>query len=315
MSLSEDISRISIVGAGTMGSGIAQLFLHENVSVFLIDSMEKALERAKKRIIDQFEMLSHYGLFDRNNIDRVMDNLKTSVEISAIAESDLIIEAVPEKLSLKHEVFRQIETYCRDEAIITTNTSGISINEIVSVLKKPDRALGTHFFMPANIIPLVEVVRSDYTSKETIDKVMHLLQAVGKKPVLINKDIPGFIANRIQHALAREAISLLESGVATAEDIDTVVRYSIGMRLLFTGPLEQRDVNGLDIHHDIAAYLYKELENRQTPVPLLTSKVEKGELGIKTGKGFYEWNESPETILRRKNDQLYKLIYWMKNNI
>ena len=260
-------------------------------------------------------MLSHYGLFDRNNIDRVMDNLKTSVEISAIAESDLIIEAVPEKLSLKHEVFRQIETYCRDEAIITTNTSGISINEIVSVLKKPDRALGTHFFMPANIIPLVEVVRSDYTSKETIDKVMHLLQAVGKKPVLINKDIPGFIANRIQHALAREAISLLESGVATAEDIDTVVRYSIGMRLLFTGPLEQRDVNGLDIHHDIAAYLYKELENRQTPVPLLTSKVEKGELGIKTGKGFYEWNESPETILRKKNDQLYKLIYWMKNNI
>lgn len=307
------IKNVTVVGAGTMGSGIAQLFLQNNVSVHLIDPFPDALERAKVKIADQLAQLSLYDLFDKNMINPVMEQLTVSSDISTISGADFIIEAVPEKLSLKHEVFKQIESYCSSEVIVATNTSGLSINDIVSVLEYPQRAVGTHFFMPADIIPLVEVVKSDCTSQDTIDEVMSILKSVGKKPVLVKREIPGFIANRIQHALAREAISLLESEVASAEDIDTVVRYSIGMRLLFTGPLEQRDLNGLDIHHDIASYLYKDLESCRTPSKLLASKVENGELGIKAGEGFYKWNEPSESVLKSKNAQLLELKRWMNS--
>ncbi|MFC7393053.1 3-hydroxyacyl-CoA dehydrogenase NAD-binding domain-containing protein [Scopulibacillus cellulosilyticus] len=310
-----EIKNVSIVGAGTMGSGIAQLFLQRNVSVNLIDPSQAALETAKTKINDQLELLSRFDLFSQDNINQVMTNLKTSNNIALVSDADLVIEAVPEKLSLKHEVFRKIESHCKNDTLIATNTSGISINNIVSVLHHPERAMGTHFFMPAAIVPLVEVVKGDKTSLDAINSMMNVLIKIGKKPVLINRDIPGFVANRIQHALAREAISLLESGVASAEDIDTVVRYSIGMRLLFTGPLEQRDLNGLDIHYDIARYLYEDLESRNTPSPLLEDKVANGELGLKVGKGFYDWNEKPEKISMKKNAQLLELAKWMKNHL
>lgn len=313
--MTKEIRNVSVVGAGTMGSGIAQLFLQNHVSVNLIDPSQGAVELARKKITDQLELISQHGLFNKDNISQVMAGLTVSNDIASVSEADLVIEAVPEKLALKHDVFRQIEAHCNHKTLIATNTSGISINDIVSVLDHPERAMGTHFFMPAAIVPLVEVVKAEQTSMAAIESVMAVLKMLGKKPVVINKDIPGFVANRIQHALAREAISLLESGVASAEDIDTVVRYSIGMRLIFSGPLEQRDLNGLDIHYDIATYLYKDLERRNTPSPLLEDKVKKGELGLKTGKGFYDWNEKEETISEKKNAQLLELTRWMKNNI
>lgn len=308
----KEIKNVSVVGAGTMGSGITQLFLQSNVNVTMIDSSENALKRSEQKIIGQLELLSKHGLFDKDNIEKTMEHLTTSTSLASVSTADLVIEAVPEKLSLKQDVFREIESYCNDETLISTNTSGLSINEIVCVLEHPERAVGTHFFMPADVIPLVEVVKSEHTSTSTIDSVMGVLKKINKKPVLIQKDIPGFIANRIQHALMREALYLAESGVASVEDIDTVVRYSLGMRLLFTGPLEQRDLNGLDIHYDIANYLYESLEDRKTPSELLTTKVENKELGIKTGKGFYEWDEDSKSVLQGKNAQLYELIRWLE---
>ncbi|MEN1967841.1 3-hydroxyacyl-CoA dehydrogenase NAD-binding domain-containing protein [Lentibacillus sp. N15] len=307
-----EINNVSVVGAGTMGSGIAQLFLQGNVNVTMIDASESALTRGRQKIIGQLEQLSQYGLFDQNMISETMEHLTLSTRISNVSTADIVIEAVPEKLSLKQDVFKEIESYCSRETLISTNTSGLSINQIVCALEHPERAIGTHFFMPADVIPLVEVIKSEYTSSSTTNRIMAILKKVNKKPVLIHKDIPGFIANRIQHALMREALYLAESGVASAEDIDTVVRYSLGVRLLFTGPLEQRDLNGLDIHYDIANYLYGNLENRSSPSDLLTSKVENNELGIKTGKGFYEWDEEPEAVLQRKNAQLYELMHWLE---
>lgn len=167
--------------------------------------------------------------------------------------------------------------------------------------------------MPAAIIPLVEVVKGDNTNDRLAEDMVKLLNLYGKKAVLIHKDIPGFIANRIQHAMAREAISLLEGGIASAEDIDTVVKWSLGVRMVHTGPIEQRDFNGIDIHTDIASYLYKELENRTTPSSLLLDKIDKGELGLKTNKGFYKWNEeNKQEIVQQKNDALLKMIKYLE---
>lgn len=167
--------------------------------------------------------------------------------------------------------------------------------------------------MPASIIPLIELVQGEQTAETTTNEVLKFFRGINKKPVLVKKDIPGFIGNRIQHAMAREAISLLEEGVATAEDIDEVIRWSLGVRLLFTGPLEQRDLNGLDVHMSIATYLYKDLNNRTEPAKLLTDKVERGDLGIKTGKGFYEWDEKErKDVLEKKNSQLLQLMKTLK---
>ena len=158
----------------------------------------------------------------------------------------------------------------------------------------------------------VEVVRNDATSEDTVARVMATLRLGGKRPVLVRQDIPGFIANRIQHALAREAISLLEKGVASAEDIDEVVKWSLGIRLALSGPLEQRDMNGIDVHYAIASYLYKDLENRTEPSDLLKSKVENGQLGAKSGQGFYTWSaERRERVLREKSATLGELAAWL----
>ena len=168
--------------------------------------------------------------------------------------------------------------------------------------------------MPAHLIPLVEVIQTEHTSEPVIEETMNFLTTLGKTPVRVRKDIPGFIGNRLQHALAREAMSLLGQGVASAEDIDAVVKTSLALRLVFTGPVEQRDFNGLDIHLSIAEYLYPDLENTTEPLEILKSKVAANELGIKTGKGFYDWRDKniPE-IQAKKNQELINLLKIIKD--
>ncbi|WP_433957112.1 3-hydroxyacyl-CoA dehydrogenase NAD-binding domain-containing protein [Cytobacillus horneckiae] len=300
---------IAVIGGGTMGAGITQLFASNGHRVKLIDIDTQVLSKAKLRISGELERLG----FEKTNIEQVLSNIEWTNKIEEANSVSIIIEAVPEKIDLKMSVLNELESVCSPETIIATNTSGLSIDRLAKELAHPERFIGTHFFMPANVIPLVEVVKGASTSEKTIEIVMTLLKDNNKKPVLIKKDIPGFIGNRIQHAMAREAISLLEQGVASAEDIDTVVRYSLGPRLLFTGPLEQRDLNGLDVHYHIASYLYEELENRTEPAQLLTEKVEAGELGIKTGKGFYDWNNhDAQSVLENKNAAILQLMKALK---
>lgn len=312
--MSVEKCKVSVIGAGTMGCSIAQLLAQKNVNVFLVDQHESILEQAKQKISDQLLLLRDQGIISEPEVARSIQNIALSVSLECASQSWLVIEAVPEKLELKQQVFKKLEEICEPSVLFATNTSGLLIDEIAKGLNYPERMLGTHFFTPAAIIPLVEVVKGTRTSERTIRDVMDFLREIGKLPVLIRKQIPGFIGNRIQHAIAREAISLLEKGVASAEDIDTVVRWSLGIRLLFTGPLEQRDLNGLDVHHDIASYLYKDLENRTEPSPLLTDKVMNGELGVKTGKGFYDWQGiDTATVSRKKNIELIQLIKWVSS--
>ena len=248
------------------------------------------------------------GTLIREGVPTIM-NPDDKAGLEAARDATLIIEAAPENLSLKQAIFGQLEAHCTPTAVIATNTSGISINQLAAGLQHPERFIGTHFFTPADLIPLVEVIPCEETLPEHAEMIMGVLRAAGKLPVLVRQDIPGFIANRLQHALAREAMSLLERGVASAEDIDTVTRWSLGIRLAVTGPLEQRDINGLDVHHAIASYLYPELENRQTPSAALSERVAQGQYGVKSGQGFYEWRTAEQQArLQHKDTVLRELV-------
>ncbi len=299
-------TRIAIVGAGSMGSGLAALFARQGFAVALIDPVDGALARADAAITRQ---LTAVGA----EVAAVRARIAPSPELAAAASADLVIEAAPERLELKQRLFAELDALCPPHTVFATNTSGLSINAIAQAVARRDRFVGAHFFTPADVIPLVEVVRGDATSDATIDFVMTTLRAAGKRPVLVRRDIPGFIANRIQHALAREAIALLEQGVASAADIDEVVRWSLGIRLALTGPLEQRDLNGIDVHHAIASYLYADLENRSTPAPLMAAMVERGDIGAKSGRGFYDWPpERRERVQADKARALAELAAWLQ---
>ncbi|OAH59108.1 3-hydroxybutyryl-CoA dehydrogenase [Domibacillus aminovorans] len=295
-----------------MGTDIAQLIVSQHVDVILVDTNKEALNRAKEKMRKQLQFL-HEHHFIEEAADSIIARIHFSEQMQDVKHCWLVIEAVPEKKELKQQIFKELEAVCHSDVIFATNTSGITVSSIAKELTYPERLVGMHFFMPASIIPLVEVIKGNDASEPVLEQVMHFLKKIGKQPVLIQKEVPGFIGNRIQHAIAREAISLLESGVASAEDIDTVVRYSLGIRLLITGPLEQRDWNGLDVHLDIASYLYKDLENRTTPSPLLEEKVYKGDIGVKSKQGFYNWEEENiSSIQLRKNIELLELTKWLE---
>ncbi len=301
------IQTLAVIGAGSMGSGIAALFASQGLPVVLVDPVDGALERARAIIERQLQV------YAPQDAPASLARITMRPDLAAAADCDLVIEAVPENLALKRKLFAELDGLCKSEAVFATNTSGLSINAIAEAVTRRDRFVGTHFFTPADVIPLVEVVCGDQTTDASVALVMAVLKAAGKRPVRVNQDIPGFIANRIQHALAREAISLLEKGVASAEDIDEVVKWSLGIRLALSGPLEQRDMNGIDVHHAIASYLYADLENRQTPSDLLTQKVESGAIGAKAGQGFYTWEpERRERVLREKSAALAGLVAWLK---
>lgn len=228
----------------------------------------------------------------------------------AASQAQLVIEAVTENLELKQKVFQDLDRLCSPEAILATNTSVISITEIAAKARRRERILGTHFWNPPYIIPLVEVVKGKETSEETLETTYQLLNNAGKHPVKVMKDVPGFIANRLQHALWREAISIVEHGIADAATVDEAIKNSFAIRLPVLGPIENADMVGLDLVLSIHDYVLKYLESSPNPSPLLREKVKRGELGFKTAQGFYTW--SPGEINKSKERLLEYLIEWTK---
>jgi 3-hydroxybutyryl-CoA dehydrogenase len=229
-------------------------------------------------------------------------------------DTDIVFEAIPEKQKLKEALFSKLEKYCPSKTIFATNTSGIPINILAENVARKDKLIGTHFFNPADLIPLVEVIPGSATSSETAETVMSVLAGAGKRPVKLARDMPGFIANRLQHALAREAMSLVQKGIAALEEIDEVVKSSFALRLVFSGPLEQRDLNGLETHLAIASYLYEDLENSRKPLQILIDKVGEGKFGLKSGEGFYNWRNIPQTQVKaQKNQELIDIIKFVNS--
>ena len=223
--------------------------------------------------------------------------LRTLEEIDWGACS-IAIECVPEKLALKQFVFAALERLAPPTIPLASNSSSFPISDIGRGLRSRERMLGLHFFMPAHLVPAVEVIRGEATDPAVCARCASLLRELGKVPVNVKKDVPGFLANRLQHALAREAFSLIEQGFATAEDIDAAVRFGFGFRYLAAGPVLQKDIAGIDIHCAAAATMYPHLANDAQPAPVLRDKVASGRLGMKTGEGFYRW--TPESIERER---------------
>lgn len=301
--------KIAVIGAGIMGHGIAQVMAQAKKQVILNDISEEMLKNAKAKMLAGMQLLVANDLYPEQEVLEAMARISYSTDLYAVADADLIIEVVPERLDIKEKLYKQLATISKKGAVWASNTSGMPIDKLAALTDRPELFVGTHFFMPAHLVPLVEVIQGTATSAEVVQSVLGLLSAAGKSPVHVKMDIPGFIGNRLQHALAREAMSLLQKGVASAEDIDTVVKTSLAIRLLYTGPIEQRDLNGLDTHLSIAEYLYKDLENSTVPLATLSDKVRDGNLGLKTGKGFYDWSHTSQAaVAAQKNQQLIDVV-------
>jgi len=289
-----------VVGAGTMGMNLAKLMLGNGMTVTVLDINPNVLDRCRQAL--EFDPAS------KVQAHFVSDWLQ-------VGECDVVLESVTEDLALKQRVLKDVEAHVGDATLILTNTSGLSIDELSDVLTRPERFVGAHFFNPADLIPTVEVIPGRFTSDTFVDHAVDLLRGLGKRPAVLKQSVPGFVANRIQHALMRECLSILEQGVVDAETLDDIVRYSIGIRLAINGPLRQRDLNGLDTHLNISSYLYQSLDNRTTPSPLLEALVEKGYLGRKSGNGFYEWPAgSGENYDRQERELLVRLLSMMKED-
>ncbi|MBB96413.1 MAG: 3-hydroxybutyryl-CoA dehydrogenase [Rhodobacteraceae bacterium] len=272
------MERLVVVGAGIMGSRICRHFLRRGHPVALVDPSAEALEKAMAFLEPEPRQPIFAGAVD------------------ALGQpwrgAFMVIEAVPEVLELKLRVIADIEAFFSDSTIIASNTSGLPTASLTQAMTRPERFVITHFFNPADLIPAVEIVPGPDTPPATVTRVADFLNASGKKAAPLKADVPGFIANRLQHALMRECFALMESGVADAETIDLVTRYSLGVRLALIGPFLQRDLNGLDTHLNIARYLYADLESRQDPPDALADKVAAGDMGRKSGRGFYDWDSA-----------------------
>jgi 3-hydroxybutyryl-CoA dehydrogenase len=284
---------VSVIGAGLMGHGIAQVFALHGHHVTVYDSADASLKTLKDRISANLRDLGD----DPQAVERVTPQSDLA---AAVGNADYVVEAVLENLPLKQKLFAEIETHVRPDTILASNTSVIPITKIMEGLQHRERALGTHWWNPPYLVPLVEVIGTKWTSQKTIDDVMVLHKAVGKTPVHVRKDVAGFVGNRLQHALWREAIALVENGICDAETVDTVIKSSFGRRLAVLGPLENADLVGTDLTLAIHKTVLPEIDSRPGPSPYLERLVAGGRLGMKSGEGFRKWAPEQQTELRAK---------------
>jgi len=294
-----DAKRVAVTGAGLMGHGIAQIFAGIGCEVSLYDLDGEVLKSAKSKIEANLKFLAENGIGTGEQIAPILERVRLAPTLAeAVSRVDFVIEAVVEKLEVKRDLFQEMERFCPPDAVLATNTSVISITEIASRCRLKERVVGTHFWNPPFLIPLVEVVPGRDTAPETVEKAFALLAEAGKHPVKVKKDVPGFVANRMQHALWREAISLVEHGIADAATVDECVKYSFGMRLPVLGPLENADLVGTDLTLSIHDYVLRHIESSPGPSPYLQNLVENGDLGFKSGKGFLQWNSEKIAAVR-----------------
>lgn len=292
-----DNRQIAVIGAGLMGHGIALVFARAGHRVTITDPVEAARADVVQRISDSLTALGGKS----EGIAQALQKIEVvESTASAVKEAEIVFEAAPEKLELKRKIFAEIEAHAPDTCILASNTSVMPITKIMSELRFKNRALGTHWWNPPHMIPLVEVVSTEWTDDAVADDMMALLEGAGKTPVRVKKDVPGFIGNRLQHALWREAISLVEKGICDAEAVDTVIKASFGRRLAVLGPLENADLVGTDLTLDIHNNVLFDLESRQGPSPYLEKLVEEGRLGMKSGEGFRSWTEEEASQVRAR---------------
>jgi 3-hydroxybutyryl-CoA dehydrogenase len=285
--------KIGIVGGGLMGHGIAQVLAGKGAAVTVHDPDEATLKSVPERIAKNLETL---------NLDTaIASTVKLAPTLEEVAaDADVVFEAAPERMALKQDIFAKLDEMTPENTILASNTSVMRITEIAAKTQRPERVVGTHWWNPPYLVPLVEVVQAERTDQSTIDKTIALLTEAGKTPVHVKRDVPGFIGNRLQHALWRQALELVDAGVCDAEAVDTVVKASFGNRLAVLGPMENADLVGLDLTLDIHAYVLPTLDPPSQPAEGLKQRVEAGDLGMKTGAGYRRWTAEEADEVRRR---------------
>jgi 3-hydroxybutyryl-CoA dehydrogenase len=304
----EEINHVALLGAGMVGHGLALHFAKAGYDVSLYSRTQQTLDKAIENIASNLPALLQGRADGEDEIRKIISRINTTRNMDeAVAKAPIIIESVAEDLRVKQDLFKELDQMCPKDVILTTNTSVISITAIASEAKNRDRIIGTHFWFPPYLIPLVEVVKGEDTSDETMETTYQFMKMAGKYPIKCLKDVPGFVANRLQHALWREAISIVEKGIADAATVDDAIKQSFGIRIPVLGPIENADMVGLDLTLAIHNTVLQDLEASPHPSSLLKEKVSKGELGFKSGKGFYDkW--TPESIKRTRERLTKHLI-------
>lgn len=308
------MERIAVLGCGTMGHSIALNAAWAGLSVTMQGISDADLEQGWTNMLKKLEVMLNNGILSESEAGHIQENIKMTVSVEeAVQGATFVIEAVPENIQLKIDLFKRLDTLCDPDVILASNTSGLSPTEIASETAHPERTVVTHFWNPAHLIPLVEVVRGEKTGDEAVERSFQLLKKMKKKPIEVKKEVPGFVGNRLQYALFREAQYLLEEGIASKEDIDDAVTYGIGRRLPVSGPLMTADMGGLDVFSAISDYLFQHLSSAEESLPELKKLVSEQKLGDKTGEGYYKWDEAFSKEYNQKREA--ELIRFLKKDL
>ena len=293
----------AVVGLGTMGPGIAATLAKGGMDVRTYDLKPEVVEKAKGDVQTAFAVLDRIGRPKAEKIGTVSFHTDLAESVTGV---DLVIESVPERLEIKAKVFADLDRLARPDAMLASNTSGIPITKLQEATARPGRVIGMHWSNPPHVIPVIEVIAGNKTDKAQVDALKALINGLGLYPVVVKKDVPGFVENRVLYAIMRECLALAENDVIDPADLDTCVKWGIGFKLAVIGPLELLDVAGLDIYQAVASYLNADLENRGDVSSMITERIARGDLGMKTGNGIYRY--TPEQIQQLRMARAGKLV-------
>jgi 3-hydroxybutyryl-CoA dehydrogenase/5-formyl-3-hydroxy-2-methylpyridine 4-carboxylate dehydrogenase len=294
---------VSVIGMGTMGPGIAATLARGGMTVRCYDTSAEALANSAGLISGAFGVLDALGMPDNGDAERI--SMSDSLE-DCVAGADLVVETVPEVLELKLELLGKLDDLVSPECVLASDTSGLPITRLQEGNSNPGRVIGMHWSNPPHIIPIIEVVAGRDTAPETVDRMVAAIRQINLLPILVKKDVPGFVENRVLYAIMRECVDLVEEGVIDAEALDQCVSWGIGYKLAVVGPMALLDMAGLDIYQAVASYLNKELSTRGDVSPLITERTAKGRLGIKSGGGIFDY--TPEQISELRQARAQKLV-------
>ena len=302
----EGIKKIGVIGAGTMGAGVAEIFAEFGYTVILYNRSKAGMQRALERIRSNVA-LNPTPI--EAETDVVGAKIYTTHDLTELAQVDLISESIAENLEVKQDIFRKLDEICDAKTLFTTNTSGLSISQIATAVSHPERFAGMHYFNPPQIVPALEIIKGEETSDATCEVLIALAKQMQKQPILVQKDVPGFVASRLQFAVVREALHLLEEGIASPADIDAVMKHGLGLRWALLGPLEIADLGGLDIFNTVGSYVAKSLSNATESPKVLQDLVAAGKLGAKTGSGFYDYPPGKaSTLIVERDEKLQEIL-------
>ena len=308
----DEVKRIAVIGAGLIGHSVSIEFALSGYEVFLNSRSEDSLQAGLARINETLHGLTEMGVVTPRQAASVASRIHPNPDLrQTVEDADIVIENVYEDLDLKRRIFKDIDTWSPERAVFVSGTSTLALSDLASATNRPDKVVLANYANPPHLVPSVEVLRNEMTSDKSVEIVCGLLKRVGKRPVVIQREVPGFAANRLQMALTREALSLVEKGIVSPQDVDTIIKNGIGRRWAVAGVFEVWELAGWDLIETMASWLHPDLDASRGVQEILQEKVRSGELGVKTGKGFYDWTpESADALRERIAHALVEIAKW-----